>query len=62
MFGPLARTCGCAGAGKSSLLAALSGKAAAYGLVTGATLVNGQPDRLERYKSLMGFVPQASLV
>lgn len=47
-----------AGAGKSSLLAALSGKAAAYGVVTGTTLVNGRPDRLERYKSLMGFVPQ----
>lgn len=51
-----------AGAGKSSLLAALSGKAAAYGVVTGSTLVNGRPDRLERYKSLMGFVPQVSRV
>lgn len=49
----------CAGAGKSSLLAALSGKAAAYGVVSGTTLVNGRSDRLERYKSLMGFVPQA---
>lgn len=27
-------------------------------MVTGTTLVNGRPDRLERYKSLMGFVPQ----
>ena len=31
-------------------------------MVTGTTLVNGRPDRLERYKSLMGFVPQVGVV
>lgn len=49
-----------AGAGKTSLLNALAGKAASYGVQTGVVLVNGRPDRLERYKRVMGFVPQVS--
>jgi ABC-type multidrug transport system ATPase subunit len=44
-------------AGKTSLLNTLSGKAP-YGIQTGDILVNGRPDRLERYKRVMGFVPQ----
>jgi ABC-type multidrug transport system ATPase subunit len=48
-----------AGAGKSSLLNVLGGKAQAYGVVTGTVLINGHPDRLERYRDSLGFVPQA---
>ncbi len=46
-------------AGKTTLLNTLSGKAS-YGVRTGDILVNGRPDRLERYKPVMGFVPQVS--
>lgn len=48
----------CAGAGKTSLLNTLAGKAQAYGVQTGQVYVNGVPDRLERFKAVMGFVPQ----
>lgn len=43
--------------GKTSLLNTLSGKAP-YGVQSGEVLINGRPDRLERYKRVMGFVPQ----
>lgn len=49
---------GPSGAGKTSLLNTLAGKAQAYGRVSGAVLVNGVPDRLERFAAVMGFVPQ----
>jgi ABC-type multidrug transport system ATPase subunit len=51
-----------AGAGKSTLLNVLSGKAAAYGFQCGTVLINGRPDSLERYKSCLGFVPQADIL
>ncbi|KAL4449383.1 hypothetical protein ABPG77_007027 [Micractinium sp. CCAP 211/92] len=65
--GVLAEECvtaimGPSGAGKTSLLNALAGKAASYGVQTGVVLVNGQPDRLERYKPIMGFVPQDDIM
>ena len=47
-----------AGAGKTTLLNTLAGKAQAYGTQAGSIFVNGRPDRLERYKRVMGFVPQ----
>ena len=47
-----------AGAGKTTLLNTLAGKAQAYGSQSGSIFVNGRPDRLERYKRVMGFVPQ----
>lgn len=47
-----------AGAGKTSLLNVLAGKAHAYGVQAGSIAINGRPDRLERYKPVMGFVPQ----
>ena len=49
-----------AGAGKTTLLNTLAGKAQAYGTQAGSIFVNGRPDRLERYKRVMGFVPQVS--
>ncbi len=45
------------GAGKTSLLNTLAGKAP-YGMVTGEVLVNGRPDNLGRWRKVMGFVPQ----
>ena len=39
-------------------LSTLAGKAQAYGTQAGSIFVNGRPDRLERYKRVMGFVPQ----
>lgn len=53
---------GPSGAGKTSLLNALAGKADSYGVQTGVVLVNGRPDRLERYKRVMGFVPQDDIM
>ncbi|KAL4448129.1 hypothetical protein ABPG75_005348 [Micractinium tetrahymenae] len=53
---------GPSGAGKTSLLNALAGKAASYGVQTGVVLVNGRPDRLERYKRVMGFVLQDDIM
>ncbi|GAB4817511.1 hypothetical protein N2152v2_004557 [Parachlorella kessleri] len=46
---------------KTTLLNTLSGKAS-YGVRTGDILVNGRPDRLERYKPVMGFVPQDDIM
>ena len=48
-------------AGKTSLMAALAGKAS-YGTVSGSVKINGKADKLLRYKRVMGFVPQVGLV
>lgn len=40
-------------------MSALAGKAS-YGSVTGSVTINGKPDKLLRYKRVMGFVPQVS--
>lgn len=52
---------GPSGAGKSSLLALLAGRAQ-YGKASGLVFVNGQLDALERYRHIMGFVPQDDLM
>lgn len=49
----------CVAVGKTSLMSALAGKAS-YGTVTGSVTINGKPDKLLRYKRVMGFVPQVS--
>ena len=49
----------CIAVGKTSLMSALAGKAC-YGTVTGSVTINGKPDKLLRYKRVMGFVPQVS--
>lgn len=51
---------GPSGAGKTSLLSALSGKAT-YGTVTGEIWINGRQEELTKYKKLMGFVPQEAI-
>lgn len=43
--------------GKTSLMSALAGKAS-YGTTSGDVCINGRPDKLLRYKRVMGFVPQ----
>lgn len=48
---------GGSGAGKTSLLNALCGRAY-YGKVTGKIYVNGQPSSIDDHKSIVGFVPQ----
>ncbi|KAK9815422.1 hypothetical protein WJX72_003407 [[Myrmecia] bisecta] len=53
---------GPSGAGKTSLMSVLAGKAS-YGEPTGVIRVNGDKVRsLERYKRVMGFVPQDDIM
>lgn len=47
--------------GKTSLLNSLSGKAT-YGTVSGVVMMNGKEDKLEKYKCVMGFVPQDDIM
>lgn len=49
---------GASGAGKTSLLNALCGRAY-YGKTTGTVLLNGQESNISDHQSLSGFVPQA---
>jgi ABC-type siderophore export system fused ATPase/permease subunit len=46
-------------AGKSTLLHVLQGRVAN---TSGTILCNGRPERLERYKKLIGYVPQADIM
>ena len=50
---------GPSGAGKTTFLNTLAGKAS-YGRVTGEVLVNGHVDQLSNYSTCIGFVPQVS--
>eukprot|EP00891_Asterochloris_glomerata_P004256 jgi/Astpho2/4256/e_gw1.00064.69.1_t len=52
---------GPSGAGKTSLMSTLTGKAF-YGTPTGHITVNGQPGSLRRFKRVMGFVPQDDIM
>ena len=52
---------GGSGAGKTSLLNALCGRAS-YGQVTGNTWINGNVASIEEYQSVIGFVPQDDIV
>ena len=45
------------GAGKTTLMNTLAGKAS-YGKRRGLIQVNGQPDSLDNFTRVMGFVPQ----
>ncbi|KAF3627192.1 hypothetical protein FXO38_28883 [Capsicum annuum] len=48
---------GPSGAGKTTFLLVLTGKAAGY-TVTGVILINGKPKPVQSYKKIIGFVPQ----
>ena len=52
---------GGSGAGKSSLLSALCGRAF-YGEVSGTILINGYETSIEKYSDVVGFVPQDDIV
>eukprot|EP00656_Telonema_subtile_P053194 TRINITY_DN7629_c0_g2_i2.p1 TRINITY_DN7629_c0_g2~~TRINITY_DN7629_c0_g2_i2.p1 ORF type:complete len:1340 (+),score=312.89 TRINITY_DN7629_c0_g2_i2:188-4207(+) len=52
---------GPSGAGKTSLLAGLAGKAS-YAHLSGEIRVNGQVSELHKYKKLTGFVPQEDIM
>lgn len=52
---------GPSGAGKTTFLNALAGKAT-HSRTTGVVLINGKPDSIQSYKSIIGFVPQDDIV
>ena len=52
---------GGSGAGKTSLLNALCGRAW-YGKVSGDVYINGKRDSMENHQDLIGFVPQDDVV
>jgi ABC-type multidrug transport system ATPase subunit len=57
--GQLSAVMGPSGAGKSSLLSVLSGESTKS---AGEILINGTPDSLTRFKSVIGFVPQEDIM
>eukprot|EP01083_Nonionella_stella_P031882 87225_1 len=50
---------GPSGAGKTSFLYTLCGKASAYGNVTGDIRINGEPKAIRDFKDVVAFVPQS---
>lgn len=52
---------GPSGAGKTTFLNALAGKAT-HSKTTGAVFINGKQDSIQSYKSIIGFVPQDDIV
>ncbi|XP_031123227.1 ABC transporter G family member 28-like isoform X2 [Ipomoea triloba] len=52
---------GPSGAGKTTFLSALTGKATGC-TMTGLILINGQPECMRSYKKIIGFVPQDDIV
>lgn len=50
-----------AGAGKTTLMSALAGKAT-YGVVSGLITINGRQGTLDAYKHVMGYVPQDDIM
>ena len=59
--GTMTALMGGSGAGKTSLLNALCGRAH-YGETTGKIYINGKETRIEDHKALTGFVPQDDIV
>jgi len=59
--GKMCAVMGPSGAGKTTFMNALCGKAT-YGTVTGTVYVNGEEADISEYKSVMGFVPQDDIV
>ncbi|GJV31494.1 ABC transporter G family member 24 [Tanacetum coccineum] len=61
MPGRITAVMGPSGAGKTTFLSALAGKA--HGCkITGSILINGKPDSIHAYKKIIGFVPQDDIV
>ncbi|OMO72444.1 ABC transporter-like protein [Corchorus capsularis] len=61
MPGRVSAVMGPSGAGKTTFLSALTGKAVGCH-VTGSILVNGKNDSIQCYKKIIGFVPQDDIV
>ncbi|GLJ04797.1 hypothetical protein SUGI_0003600 [Cryptomeria japonica] len=61
MPGRIAAVMGPSGAGKTTFLNALAGKATGC-VVTGSVLINGKPESIYSYKKIIGFVPQDDIV
>jgi len=59
--GTMTALMGGSGAGKTSLLNALCGRAS-YGKVTGVTKINGKIAAIDEHSTLVGFVPQDDIV
>lgn len=59
--GRITAVMGPSGAGKTTFLNALAGKAT-HSQLTGEVLINGKPDSIQSYKSIIGFVPQDDIV
>ncbi|KAJ4822301.1 ABC transporter G member 28 [Turnera subulata] len=59
--GKVSAVMGPSGAGKTTFLSALTGKAPGCH-VTGMVLVNGKQDPIQAYKKIIGFVPQDDIV
>ncbi|KAK9684002.1 hypothetical protein RND81_10G179800 [Saponaria officinalis] len=61
MPGHIAAVMGPSGAGKTTFLTALAGKATGC-TKTGLILINGRPESIHSYKKIVGFVPQDDIV
>ncbi|KAF3632845.1 hypothetical protein FXO38_25905 [Capsicum annuum] len=59
--GRVSAVMGPSGAGKTTFLSALTGKAAGC-TVIGVILINGKPEPVQSYKKIIGFVPQDDIV
>ncbi|KAG5602856.1 hypothetical protein H5410_034226 [Solanum commersonii] len=60
--GRVSAVMGPSGAGKTTFLSALTGKAAAGCTTTGSILINGKSDSIQSYKRVIGYVPQDDIV
>ncbi|MED6184984.1 ABC transporter G member 28 [Stylosanthes scabra] len=60
--GRVSAVMGPSGAGKTTFLSALTGKAASGCTTSGQVLVNGQESPIRAYKKIIGFVPQDDIV
>ncbi|KAL3536259.1 hypothetical protein ACH5RR_004720 [Cinchona calisaya] len=59
--GRISAIMGPSGAGKTTFLSAVLGKASGC-TISGSILVNGRPDSIQSYKKIIGFVPQDDIV
>lgn len=59
--GRVSAVMGPSGAGKTTFLTALTGKAPGC-IMTGMILVNGKVESIQSYKKIIGFVPQDDIV
>lgn len=61
MPGRVTAVMGPSGAGKTTFLNALAGKATGC-VVTGSLFINGRPESIHSYKKIIGFVPQDDII